>query len=41
MYSNKDVDKLPGHCEQKGEGANKYTFWVTHDGINNFKRDKI
>lgn len=24
-------DPVPAGCEVKGEGANTYTFWVTHD----------
>lgn len=24
-------DEIPPDCEPKGEGANTYTFWVTHD----------
>lgn len=32
LYSNQHSDTLPEDSEQKGEGVNKYTFWVTHDG---------
>ncbi|EAS02067.3 radial spokehead protein (macronuclear) [Tetrahymena thermophila SB210] len=31
LYSNENCDKLPDNCEQKGQGVNRYTFWVTHN----------
>lgn len=32
VTSNDNADLLPKDAEKKGEGANTYTFWVTHDG---------
>ena len=32
VTSNDNADKLPSHCEQKGQGVNFYTYWVSYNG---------